>query len=89
MPAAFTVKLTPRFLKDLQALSNPIQRKVLDALTRLETEPFGPAPPVKRLKGKGIGQWRLRVGVYRIRYDVIRRDVVLYRVRDRQEIYRD
>ncbi len=36
---------------------------------------------------KGVGQWRLRVGPYRVRYDVIRRDVVLYRVRHRREIY--
>jgi len=89
MPAAFTVKLTPSFLRDLEALSKPIQRKVLDALKRLETEPFGPAPLVKKLKGKGIGQWRLRVGDYRVRYDLVRRDVVLYRVRHRKDIYRD
>ena len=89
MPGAFTVKLTPSFLKDIEGLAHPVQRKMLDALTHLETEPFGPAPVVKKLKGKGIGRWRLRVRAYRIRYDVVRRDVVLYRVRHRKDIYRD
>ncbi len=50
---------------------------------------FSTAPLVKKLKGKGVGQWRLQVGAYQIRYDVVHRDVVLYRVRHRKEIYRD
>ena len=62
--------------------------KILKALKHLESEPFGPAPHVKKLKGGGIGQWRLRVGVYRVRYDVTKQDAVLYRVRHRKEIYR-
>lgn len=45
-------------------------------------------PLIKKLKGSGDGQWRLRVGSYRIRYDVIGRDDVLYRVRHRRDVYR-
>lgn len=37
----------------------------------------------------GIGQWRLEIWPYRVRYDIIRREVVLYRVRHRKEIYRE
>ena len=88
MPGRFSVQLTPSFLKDLEALPRKDQERVLAALKRLETEPFGPPPHVKKLKGEGIGQWRLRVGVYRVRYDVVRQEVVLYRVRHRREIYR-
>jgi mRNA-degrading endonuclease RelE of RelBE toxin-antitoxin system len=61
---------------------------VLNAIGTLETSPFGPPPRIKRLKGKGVGQWRLEVWPYRIRYDVEGSDVVLYRVRHRKEIYR-
>jgi len=50
---------------------------------------FSTAPLVKKLKGKRVGQWRLQVGANQIRYDVVHRDVVLYRVRHRKEIYRD
>jgi len=61
----------------------------LEALKILETNPKGPHPKIKKLQGKGIGQWRLEVWPYRVRYDVISREVHLYRVRHRKEIYRD
>ena len=86
MPGRFTVKLTPSFQKDLEDLPRREQERVLVALDRLETEPFGPPPQVKKLKSQGAGRWRLRVGFYRVRYDVTGQDVVLYRVRHRTDI---
>ena len=89
MPGRFTVRLTPSFQGDLGALPRPAREKVLEALKRLETNPFGPPPKIKKLKGKGVGQWRLEVWPYRVRYDVSGQDVVLYRVRHRKDIYRE
>ncbi len=89
MPAQFSVHLTPSFRRDLEDLPPSAQEKILDAIRRLETSPFGPPPKIKKLKGKGAGQWRLEVWPYRVRYDVIGSEVVLYRVRHRKEIYRD
>ena len=89
MPAQFSVHLTPSFRRDLEELPPSAQEKILDAIRRLETSPFGPPPKIKKLKGKGAGQWRLEVWPYRVRYDVIGSEVVLYRVRHRKEIYRD
>jgi mRNA-degrading endonuclease RelE of RelBE toxin-antitoxin system len=66
-----------------------VQERMLKAIGALETSPFAPPPRIKRLKGKGVGQWRLEVWPYRIRYDVEGNDVVLYRVRHRKEVYRD
>ena len=88
MAARFTVHLTPSFIRDLESLPAEAQEQILKAIKRLETSPLVPPPKIKKLKGKGVGQWRLRVGFYRVRYDVIRRDVVLYRVRHRKDIYR-
>ncbi len=89
MPARFTVRLTPSFQRDLEALPASVQEKVLEAIKRLATNPLGPPPKIKKLKGKGIGQWRLEVWPYRVRYDIIKQDVVLYRVRHRKDIYRE
>ena len=89
MPARFTVQLTPSFQRDLEGLPISIQKKVLEAIKRLETNPFGPPPKIKKLKGKGVGRWRLEVWPYRVRYDVVGQDVVLYRVRHRKQIYED
>ena len=89
MPARFRVLLTPSFQRDLERLPIDVQERVFKAIGALETSPFTPPPRIKRLKARSVGQWRLEVWPYRIRYDVEGCDVVLYRVRHRKEIYRD
>ena len=88
MPARFIVRLTPSFQRDLETLPRSVQEKVLGELKRLENNPFEPPPHIKKLKGKGAGQWRLEVWPYRVRYDVAGQEVALYRVRHRKDIYR-
>lgn len=87
MPARFTVHLTPSFQRDLEGLPVSAQKKVLEAIKRLEASPFGPSPKIKKLKGKGVGRWRLEVWPYRVRYDVMGQEVAIYRVRHRKDIY--
>jgi mRNA interferase RelE/StbE len=89
MRARFVVRLTASFERDLEHLPAAAQSKILEEIGRLESNPFGPPPKIKKLKGRGVGQWRLQVWPYRVRYDVVGQDVVLYRVRHRKEIYRD
>ncbi len=89
MPARFVVRLTPSFEQDLENLPPAVQTKILEEVKRLEDNPFGPPPRIKKLKGNGVGQWRLEVWPYRVRYDIIEGEVVLYRVRHRKEIYRE
>lgn len=54
-------------------------------LERLQENPYQGS----KLTGVEIGQWRVRVGDYRIRYDVEGEQVLLYRVRHRREIYQE
>ena len=89
MPARFSVLLTASFRRDLERLPGAVQEHILDTIKRLETNPFGPPPKIRKLKGKAVGQWRLEVWPYRVRYDVLGAQVVLHRVRHRKEIYRD
>ena len=89
MPGRFTVLLTPSFKRDLEELPSVVQDKALESIKRLEVNPFDPQPKIKKLKGKGIGQWRLEALSYRVRNDVIGQEVALYRVRHRKDIYRD
>lgn len=88
MPASFALIFSPAFRRDLEGLRPRIQDEVLTAMKVLETSAKGPNPKIKKLKGKGVGQWRLEVWPYRVRYDVIGTEVHLYRVRHRKEIYR-
>ncbi len=45
---------------------------------------------IKKLAGvdAGDGQWRIRFGDYRVRYDIASGEVVLHSFRDRKEAYR-
>jgi len=89
MAARFQLILSPAFRRDMERLPPLVHGQVVEALQILETVPKGPHPKVKKLKGKAAGLWRLEVWPYRIRYDVVGREVHLHRVRDRKEIYRD
>jgi mRNA-degrading endonuclease RelE of RelBE toxin-antitoxin system len=89
VPARFTLIFSPAFRRDLEDLPARVHNEVLEAVKLLEITPKGPHTKIKKLKSKGIGQWRLEVWPYRVRYDVIGREVHCHRVRHRKEIYRD
>jgi mRNA interferase RelE/StbE len=68
----------------IEALPFPIGDAVLDALDLLERDPRAG----HRLRGRLEGLWSLRVGVYRIVYE-LRDDVVrVAAIRHRAEAYR-
>jgi len=51
MPARFTVQLTPSFRRDLERLPASAQEKLLEAIKRLEINPFG--PPARDQEAEG------------------------------------
>ncbi len=59
------------------------------AILVLETGPFD-GVDVKKLVNVtfGEGQWRMRLGNYRVRYDIHDKNVVLHSIRDRKDSYR-
>jgi mRNA-degrading endonuclease RelE of RelBE toxin-antitoxin system len=60
-------------------------------LMALEGDPYNRSGKhdIKKLAGlkPGEGQWRIRAGDYRLRYDILGHDVVLYALRHRKEAY--
>ena len=86
MAAPFEARYTRAFLADLEKLEPSVQRRIIRAMeTKLLPDPFGHG---RKLVGKpGPGQWRFRVGDYRIRFDIEGRVLLFYRVRHRREIY--
>lgn len=94
MPRQFQVRVTSRFRRDARKVlrQHPQLVGVLDRLRAvLGTDPTNRTREhdIKKLRGtaRGEGQWRIRVGDYRLRYDIIGRDVVLYSFRHRREVY--
>jgi mRNA interferase RelE/StbE len=81
----YELVISNRFRRDLRRLDVQVHRRVLAALDELQANPY----QGQQLTEVSIGQWRIRVGDYRIRYDIEGNRVLLYRVRHRKDIYRD
>jgi mRNA interferase RelE/StbE len=85
---AYRVEWSPAAHRAFLALDGPIQRQVALAVDALAADPR-PAG-VKRMHGRAPEVWRIRVGDYRVLYQ-IRGDVLLVfvvKVGHRREVYR-
>ena len=80
------VILSKSVQKELDRLSDEIASRVLARLAGLETNPR--PPDVKKLKGRDA--WRIRVGDYRVIYEIHDRilQIIVITVGHRREIYR-
>jgi mRNA interferase RelE/StbE len=80
----YQVDFKPRAAKDLKSLSPEIARRVIDKLAGLEHDLSG---DVKRLTNF-TPEYRLRVGEYRVLFEVAGERVIIYRILHRKEAYR-
>ena len=94
MAPTYRLVSTPAFERDVRKIArrNPDLLSVLEAIrTILSSDPYNTSHqhPIKKLRGiePGGGQWRIRTGDYRLRYDIFEHDVVLYAFRHRREAY--
>lgn len=94
MPQRYVIRTSSRFLRDARKLlrQHPDLVEVLEDLrTILGEDPYNRAMQhdIKKLTDvkQGQGQWRIRQGDYRLRYDIFGPEVVLYSFRHRREVY--
>lgn len=82
-------KLVPSkiFLKDLEKLPAEMKPRVDKALLELKKDPHS-SPNIKKLRNVEIGQWRMRIGDWRLRYDVVDNEIHLHIIRQRKDVYR-
>ena len=79
--------ILPRLVqKELDRLPDDVVKRILTRLTQLETNPR--PTDVKKLKGRD--GWRIRVGDYRVIYEIHDRElqILVITVEHRREIYR-
>jgi mRNA interferase RelE/StbE len=71
--------------KDLKDIPANIQNRILKAIE----ERLAPAPDQygERLRQSLHGYWKLRVGDYRVVFEIVNRQVRVYGVMDRREVY--
>ena len=94
MLPSYRTLTTPAFERDTRKILRRNARflAVLEKmLTALGEDPHNRSGKlaIKKLAGlkPGEGQWRIRAGDYRLRYDIFGHDVVLYALRHRKETY--
>ncbi len=80
----FDIEFKPRAVKDLKALPTETKRRILGKIEELQNDLGG---DVKRLTDH-TPEYRLRVGDYRVLFEVERQTVMVYRVVHRREAYR-
>lgn len=82
----YQVDLRRQAYKDLQSISTDYLRLVSNHIDSLEENPR----PVDSKKLKGDAGYSLRVGTYRILYDIDDKSklVTIYRIKHRREAYR-
>ena len=83
-PAKFTLVITRSFLKDLQKIDRTDQLRIRKALPEIEADPY----KGRKVVSADVGQYRWRVGNYRIRYDISGIEVQILRVFKREDAYR-
>lgn len=85
MTATFQVRTTPHFdrlVRRLHRHHGDLAGRYAEALETLQTDPLNRsgAHPIRKLEAirPGEGQYRLRLGRWRFRYDVIDKGVILH-----------
>jgi len=79
----YTVEFKPAALRDLRKVSPPVARRIL---AKIEAMRDNLAGDVKRLTGFTPG-WRLRVGDWRVLFEVVGTVIVIWRVVHRSQAY--
>ena len=79
----YQVELMPRAIKDLKTLPKPAVGRVVDKIRGLENNLTG---DVKKLTNRSPS-YRLRVGNYRVLFEIDGGKITVYRVMHRQQAY--
>lgn len=88
MAKTYTLVPSKTFLKDLKKLPPDFRGKAEKALLELKKDPYS-GRDIKKLTNVKFGQWRLRIGDYRLLYDIADDKIKLRVIRHRKEVYRN
>jgi len=79
----YGIKFKPKAIKDLRILPKQIQSKILEKIQLMENDL---ACDVKKLTNF-TPEYRLRVGNYRVLFEIENESIVIYRVKPRDKAY--
>ena len=79
----YDLRFESRALKDLRRLDKPISKRIVDRIEIMAEDLRG---DVKKLTDHSP-QYRLRIGDYRVLFDIEDGTIVIQRIRNRREVY--
>lgn len=79
----YSVELMPRAIKDLKKLPTAEAKKVIDKIRNLEK---GLTGDIKKLTNY-TPEYRLRIGHYRVLFEIEEQKILIYRIKHRKEAY--
>jgi mRNA interferase RelE/StbE len=82
---AYKLVYTDRAVKDIKKLDIIARRRLRKALEKLSISPLKYST---KLINSKIGEYRFRIGDYRVIFDLVDGEIVILRVGHRREIYR-
>ncbi len=80
----YDIELKPQAVKDIQGLPSRSQARILARIEEMGDDLKG---DVKRLTNF-TPEYRLRVGDYRVLFEIEEERIIIYRIRHRREAYR-
>lgn len=84
---AYTILITKTARKDIDALDSAIRKRLGKKLLHIASLE-DVASVAKKLEGEMIGEYRIRVGDYRVLFDIDKKNLVIVRVQHRKDVYR-
>ena len=84
-----TIEFKPAAVRDLKSLDRQTQKGVGKKIDTLRSNPFPKG--VKKLQGTDEEYYRIKIGPYRIIYQVQHEkvNILIIRIRHRKEVYKD
>lgn len=80
----YEIEIRKRAEKDLASLPKADAQRIAYALFLLEN---GLTGDIKKL-ASALPEYRLRIGVWRVLFEIVERKIIIYRILHRQEAYR-
>ena len=83
----YQIVITKRAKHDIDVLENVVRVRLGKKLVQI-SKLTDIRPVVRQLVDSRIGEYRLRIGDYRVLFDLSGKDIVILRVQHRKDVYR-
>lgn len=84
---SYQIVASKPFLKVVKKLTPSTKKKIKAALIELKKDPYS-YPSLKKLVNVRVGKFRVRIGDYRLRFDIVGKEIRLHLIMHRKDIYR-